>query len=402
MLKKVISLSIFLFIFNMPIAYAQVYGSATASYLYDIAKNYYEQGNYREAIHEFKKVLLIDPKNKDAQEFIDFIKAELEMPKIIKEEVKLEEKIEVKEELAEMEAREKEAKEREEVIEKAILVALKEAEEKLKPRVSVQPIEVKKEEIPTKEIRPVVEPGAWTLREGSLYCELYNKYYWHHAQFNDEGKKVKWASRGRYREIRTELKTEYGLSDDLTLLTYIPYIEAHWKDDNGESQSQGFTDIWLGGKYCFLRDPLILSLQLRSKFPARYDEDRPPSLGSGKMDIESRLLAGKSFSPYLPAYTKAELGFKGRRGNPTNEIPYFLEFGYNLTDKWLLKTTLDGIEGISGTGKVDEDYTKWTISSIYKIMDEINLELGYGNTFAGKNSSAADEVIFNLSHIHYW
>ncbi|MCQ9208195.1 MAG: pilus assembly protein N-terminal domain-containing protein, partial [Omnitrophica bacterium] len=71
-------------------AYAQTGFSRAAQFLFEIAKEYYDQGDYPSALHEFKKVLLIEPEHKGAREYIEFI-----------EEIKAEEEITFREEVME-------------------------------------------------------------------------------------------------------------------------------------------------------------------------------------------------------------------------------------------------------------------------------------------------------------
>ncbi len=246
------------------------------------------------------------------------------------------------------------------------------------------------------ETAPAVDRGAWTLPKGKLYTEIYNKYYWHNSQFDNSGDKTEWNYNGHYDEIRSELKLEYGVTDELTVLAYLPYKEIHWRDDYGKYTNKGLADVWTGGKYRILTDPFIFSLQARIKIPTNYNENDTPSIGRRQIDGDIKLLFAKPLQPYFNGYAKFETGFRGRAQEPTNEIPYFYELGYNLTKSFVLKATIDGVEGLHGTGKAEEDYTKGTISTIYKFYN-YGIELGYGNTFRGKNTSAAEEIILSLS-----
>ena len=61
----------------------------------------------------------------------------------------------------------------------AMLLALKELEQE-----SVQPEEADWEEEFSEDLfAPSLQKGAWTLKKGELYTEIYTKYYWHKHQF---------------------------------------------------------------------------------------------------------------------------------------------------------------------------------------------------------------------------
>lgn len=248
--------------------------------------------------------------------------------------------------------------------------------------------------------------GAWTVPKGHLYIESYNKYYCAEYDFNADKKKVRKSNNGKYEEYYTEVKLEFGVTDDLNILAYLPYKEVRYKDDNGKSENSGLGDMWLRTKFRFTQEPFTSSAMLGVKFPMGYDDNESLALGTEQIDGEAKILIGKNFTNF-PSYLGVELGYRARAEERTNEIPYFFEFGFQPTDKIMIKTVLDGIEGLSGTGKIEEDYTKWTLSLIYKLKGgfssvyrgepSINLEIGYGKTFRGKNSSSAKEIFANLS-----
>jgi hypothetical protein len=142
---------------------------------------------------------------------------------------------------------------------------------------------------------------------------------------------------------------------------------------------------------------------LAGKFPAGYDEHDSPSIGNGQIDQEIMLLSAKSFGSLF--YLKADLGYRWRYEEPADTIPYFFEFGYHPLDRLLFKAALDGVESIKDTGRI-EDYTKWVASMLFTLKkwinplfnteDKVDLELGYGETFTGKNASAASEVFAKI------
>lgn len=250
---------------------------------------------------------------------------------------------------------------------------------------------------PEKEsLAPPIQKGAWTLKKNQLYMESYTKYYWHNHRFNSDGKKKRWDFDAKGDEIRTEVKLEYGLTDTDTLLYSAVAKEAHWKDQFRSSTRKGFVENWPGIKHLLFTAPFICSLQAKAKIPFHYSEEAVPALGTHQVDGELKILTAQPW-PKLPGYTKFETGFRARNEEPSNEIPYFFELGYNITQRLILKTTLDGNESLAQTGGTNEDWVKYTIGPIVKVKDMFTLELGYGHTFIGKNTSAAKEVSVNIS-----
>ena len=361
----VVCISCVTFVFSL-FAFAQD-SASLADFLFQLGKEYYEEDNYQQALRELNKALLINPRHEQALKYIG----------LIEEKTGLREKGVIREKAV--------------IRKKAITQSLEEAEGKIEEKAAH---------------KTTWTGGAWGYPEGYCNFELYLRYYWHNSQFDHEGNVIAWGFNGRYEEILTELKIDYGLTDRLTLKAYFPYKYACWEDNFNKYITQGFADIWLGGQYRFLDDPLVMAVQLRGKFPAGYDEDDIPSLGSGEIDGEVGILSGKSFDP-LPCYLKAESGYRVRGGKQTDEIPYYFEFGYKAWDRLILKVALDGIEGLGGTGDIEQDYTKWATGLVYNIKsvtkgltptESLDLEIGYAKTFTGKNAGEASEIMFKIMY----
>lgn len=339
----------------------------SAQVLFSYGEALIKEGRYIEAKHEFEKCLMLNPQHEQAKIYLQLCGQQIASKK-----------------------------------DKAMLLALEEAEKKISSQPEIVTGVTIEEEKPispstTEEsVTPSISKGAWTLQEGEMYAELYTKYYWHNHQFDDKGKKKRWAYDGKGNEIRTELKLEYGLNEKVTLLLYTVAKEAHWKDSFKSCTKRGFVEMWPGIKYSLFKEPFICTLQGRVKFPFDYSEEAVPALGTHQIDAEFKILTAQPW-PKLPGYTKFELGFRARNEEPVNEIPYFFEFGYNFSPWLVLKTTLDCSEGLAQTGGVDEDWMKYTVGPIFKIKDMLNIEFGFGHTFYGKNTSAAKEIICSLS-----
>lgn len=73
--KKTLLIAIVLSV-AIPPQLAQAVSPSPSQYLIEIGQKYYDQGCYQEALHEFSKALIADPKNADAQYYINKIKAE--------------------------------------------------------------------------------------------------------------------------------------------------------------------------------------------------------------------------------------------------------------------------------------------------------------------------------------
>ena len=91
----------------------------------------------------------------------------------------------------------------------------------------------------------------------------------------------------------------------------------------------------LHGRYALLVTPVALSVRAGFKVPLGYEPTPPndgPPLGTGEVDAELHVLAGKS-SYTLPFYLSSGLGYRQRRGRFNDEILYAIEEGYRRWKK---------------------------------------------------------------------
>ena len=147
--------------------------------------------------------------------------------------------------------------------------------------------------------------GAWTVPKNRWYVEYFYRYFRSKKQFNSEGDSHRLPKVGLSEDIRNEWKLEYGVTDWFNLLASLPYISAHYRDDNTDLLRTGIGDMYLRTKFRLLNhpmgergEPLVGSVQFSWKI-APYNRKRNP-LNDGQFDFESRLMLSKSwvFSPY--------------------------------------------------------------------------------------------------------
>ena len=229
-------------------------------------------------------------------------------------------------------------------------------------------------------------------------------------------------------------KVEYGVTDWFTVFSSLEYKEAKYKEYARNPawgpfsvKNHAITNVNLGGKVRILKDPFVLSTQVTGSIYTGYADGSPddvreqPGLSDRENSIEARLLAGKVFDTEIPFYVGAETGLRCKNRNASNDIPFFAEFGFWATDWLLLKTEIDGYYSLRQDDVLDKDYAIWRIGPIFQLLDlyralagedvsssgpngsvtlsenSLNLEVQYGNTFWGKNTSADQEVVVKLS-----
>ena len=253
------------------------------------------------------------------------------------------------------------------------------------------------------------QAGAWAQAQGKYYIKLSGISYSAKDHFNAEGDKEPLSPMDdRFNADQVFLYAEYGALNRLTITAQGNWGELVSKNTQGRNSTRGTGDWDIGLKYQSVDAPVVLSPYIGLKLPIVYDDSDNPSLGTGDIDIEAKLLAAKSLHP-APVYIGAELGYRLRGGPFSNQIPYSFEVGVTPHKKLFIKTYLLGTNtliGDSGFGpamnsmstQVSEgDFTKWGLSGAVQLHGPLWLDLLYETIFAGKNIGAGSSFGLGLS-----
>ncbi len=258
--------------------------------------------------------------------------------------------------------------------------------------------------------------GAWTQKRGGLFTRVAVLRFEATSQFTLEGTREALADNGRVVDLGIYHYLEYGLFDDLSLVTNFGYKRIAFScavEDCGNS-SVGFSDVYLGVRYRLAQSPWVWSLQTGVKLPTGYETDEEkldsaPPLGDGQTDLEFRLLTGRSILNYR-AYVNFELAYRIRSGEPVDEMHFLLEAGLNLTRDYLFIATLYGVQGLSETAGQDdfrlvngrvvnfvgmgavEEFTNVRLQLVYRIARTVDLSFELNQVLAGRNTSLATTV----------
>ena len=209
-----------------------------------------------------------------------------------------------------------------------------------------------------------VRSGPWVQGKRAYYLKLSSSYLSTTREFNYRGARMDLFEEhagftdGSFLDFNLTTYLEYGLGDRVTVVSNLQY-KALRSSRTGLIgggvvrfreivHTNGFADLGLSLRYALLVSPLALSLQGGAKMPLGYDRspsnDGPP-LGTGEVDGELLVMAGKSLYP-LPLYLSAALGYRSRGGRLHDEILYAVEAGYTA-GRLHFKMGLDGVENRS-------------------------------------------------------
>ena len=256
---------------------------------------------------------------------------------------------------------------------------------------------------------PPADAGAWAQKKGQYYAKLSSISYSADEHFDTGGDK---ASLGTMEETfdadQVFLYVEYGALDRLTLIAQGNWGELVSENRLERHSTQGLGDLGMGAKYQWVDAPVVLAPYVELKIPAGYDDHDNPSLGTGDIDLEVRLLASRSLHP-LPVYVGAELGYRLRGGPFSNQLPYAFEVGVTPHPRVFAKAFLAGTNTLLSDGgfsdamdsmsmQVSEgDFTKWGLNAAFKVYDAVSVDLFYESIFTGKNVGAGSSLGLGLS-----
>ena len=252
--------------------------------------------------------------------------------------------------------------------------------------------------------------GAWSQARGSYYAKLSGIFYRSDEVFNDMGDR---AAMGMDDESfagdQSFLYLEYGLLEQLTLIGQTSAGKLMAENRLLRKKTRGVGDVDIGVKYQLVNRPLVLSPQIKVKIPTGYHAEYDPALGTGKADLEFRLLAARSLYPW-PLYLGAEAGYRFRGGAFSNQVPYFLEVGATPHERFFVKGYVEGAEtlsdepetlGLVGLAQVSEgDYVKTGLNAACKLTGSLWVDLLWERVVTGENVGAGGSWGVGLAYVH--
>lgn len=247
--------------------------------------------------------------------------------------------------------------------------------------------------------------GAWTREAGEAYAKIALSHYEADEIFAAKGNNK--IDGPDFTDDALSVYGEYGLTPAWTGIASMAMKTLRSENPGIVTRREaGPGDAWVFLKRALLRGPVVLSIQGGVKIPLGYDERTIPPLGDGQIDYEARVLAGRSFFRGR-SYGNAEIGFRKRNGDFSDEFPYRLEGGIFLGRPALVTLSLDGVSNATNDtaskapGRAphvfDEEYQKLGSSLILFVGGGAALEAFYEQVIAGGNTSAGRTIGLGVS-----
>ena len=242
--------------------------------------------------------------------------------------------------------------------------------------------------------------GPWTLNRGGYYATSVLGWQSSTAAYDAIGEKVDFGSNTKYLDRTISLRTEYGVSDRVTLELGLPV--RFLKFDSGalpvDFSNSGFGDARAGLRIGVLRGgPSVVSLQLDGQTQTGYDRKGfgIPPLGDGKSSVTVRALAGRTFAP-RPAYVQGDLGYRFQGGTLSDALVGNAEAGVWASPRFLVLGTWQWQEH-RNNDQPFEDFFRYGGQAQYRYRPGIDLIAGLSHVGGGQNTFAGTAILVGVA-----
>lgn len=270
-------------------------------------------------------------------------------------------------------------------------------------------------------VSPPVSAGAWSKPAGGAYAKLGSAAFASGHAYDDRGRRID----GGTFVLRAETLygyAELGLTDDVTLVAFMPWIAATNLHESGvRFHTLGFGDTNLGAQVAVASwGPLRLGARVDGKVPlyrggpsvqgrqsvtvpgfarsARYF----PALGDGQVDLTTWGLAGLSL-PVVDGFLGVETGYRLRFGSITDAIVGVATFGsWVLPDRLLLLLNAQGVFSLPSDDElrvaVGKGFLSFGPACMVPLVGGLALEFGYDVVTRGVNTAGGTQLQVGLSY----
>jgi len=230
--------------------------------------------------------------------------------------------------------------------------------------------------------------GAWTAKKGDTYLKGAVNYFDTSSRFGDDLPDFE-----NFQDLNFSVYVEHGLQDNLTLFSSTAFKDIEQTSAGVTTSNSGLGDVDIGLRYNLKNAPAVISLQGLVKLPYLYSETADLPLGNGQVDVEGKVLVGKSLGPL--GYFGLEAGYRYRAEAPVDEFRYLVEYGFDLNENIYLRTKLDGTLGL---GNVSEGASLENVSVPGNPFSGINDAIVNGTN---NSLNASLPLKFDLGRLEY-
>lgn len=251
--------------------------------------------------------------------------------------------------------------------------------------------------------------GGWPQKKGRGYFKLSQFAIISDRYFSPAGDLLDIATASIY---QTSFYGEYGLSDRLTAIAYIPFFARATLNEqvsglNGDVLAEGdavnsFGDTDLTLKYgLIVNKPIAVSASLTFGLPLGNNTGGNTGVlqtGDGEFNQVVTLEASRGLRKGR-AWISALLAFNNRSNNFSDELRYGLELGHRLGDNWIANFKLLSVNSLRNGNDVETpangifsnniEYIATTYELAYSFNEKYGVSAAIGTALDGKRVLAS-------------
>ena len=260
----------------------------------------------------------------------------------------------------------------------------------------------------------VLAGGGWTKKKKRMFIKLNQFALFGDRYYNPEGSVI--DIRPGIALYSTSIYAEYGITDRLTGIVYLPFFSRSIKNKlvtlhdevlpGDELNSLGDTDISL--KYGIIQNkPIVLSASLTLGLPLGVSaggSTNSLSTGDGEFNQMISLEASHSFYP-LNLYVSTLVSLNNRTKNLSDEFRYGLEVGYTyksligIVRLYGVDSFMNGdevIDPVQGIFSNNLEYTSIAYEAAYNLSKKVGLSGSIVTAISGKRVLANPSYSFGI------
>ena len=236
-----------------------------------------------------------------------------------------------------------------------------------------------------------VRPQGHVDLAPSVTFESYDEFWVGETKVSDPGV-------GQVDTTSVTLWLAYGITDDLTLIANLPWVDAD-SDGLGGFGESDLQDLSIVGKYRFA----TLGQDVKSHFvgafgvrtPAsNYEDNLPVDVGDGTTDWLARFVYQLEIGAF---YLSQQVGYDLRGDDAPNNVPLYTELGYTVGgatfNVGFAKLLAAGGTDIGDPGFTfpsnEEEYERLGAKVYYRINGRIGVAVAGFTTLDGRNTGDA-------------
>ena len=256
---------------------------------------------------------------------------------------------------------------------------------------------------------------GWNQKKGEGYFQLGERYLSSPRLFFEKERVV---TNENLTSLTTEIYGEYGLSDKLMLIAYVPVISNRIDIDesmrvipneidvDNENSLFGLGEIQFGGAYSLVdKNSFVMNVYGLLSFPTMSKETYF-GLRTSDEEASQQVKVGIGYGGFYPIYTNASLGFHNRNKNYSDAFIYSYAVGVRFFKDFIISIKVFGqhsIENGSSSAKNDlvlyannAEYIAYGPELIYEYKEQIGVFASFMAGTSARNVQGAPTTNFGL------